>query len=108
VVSPLAGGGLVWTLLTYGTLTCYDARDGRIVYEHELDAAFWSSPSLVGDSIYLTSEKGVTFIVSAGREFKELGRSELGENVYASPAFLDGRIYLRGEKHLFAIGNAKE
>jgi len=106
--SPLAGGGLVWTLLTYGTLTCYDARDGRIVYEHDLDAVFWSSPSLVGESIYLTSEKGVTFIVSAGREFKELGRSELGENVYASPALLDGRIYLRGEKHLFAIGNAKE
>jgi len=108
VVSPLAGGGLVWTLLMYGTLTCYDARDGRIVYEHDLDAAFWSSPSLVGDSIYLTSEKGVTFLVSATREFKELGRSELGENVYASPAFLDGRIYIRGEKHLFAIGNAKE
>ena len=108
VVSPLAGGGLVWTLLMYGTLTCYDARDGRIVYEHDLDAAFWSSPSLVGDSIYLTSEKGVTFLVSATRKFKELGRSELGENVYASPAFLDGRIYIRGEKHLFAIGNAKE
>jgi outer membrane protein assembly factor BamB len=108
VISPLAGGGLVWTLLTYGTLTCYDARDGRIVYEHDLDAAFWSSPSLVGDSIYLTSEKGVTFIVSATREFKELGRSELGENAYASPAFLDGRIYVRGEKHLFAIGNPKE
>jgi len=108
VISPLAGGGLVWTLLMYGTLTCYDARDGRIVYEHDLDAAFWSSPSLAGDSIYLTSEKGVTFIVSATREFKELGRSELGEKVYASPAFLDGRIYVRGEKHLFAIGNAKE
>jgi outer membrane protein assembly factor BamB len=92
----------------YGTLTCYDARDGRIVYEHDLDAAFWSSPSLAGDSIYLTSEKGVTFIVSATREFKELGRSELGEKVYASPAFLDGRIYVRGEKHLFAIGNPKE
>jgi len=106
--SPLAGDGLVWTLLTYGTLTCYDARDGRIVYEHDLDAAFWSSPSLVGDSIYLTSEKGVTFIVSATGEFKELGRSELGEKVYASPAFRDGRIYVRGEKHLFAIGNAKE
>jgi len=108
VCSPLAGGGLVWTLLTYGTLTCYDARDGRIVYEHDLDAAFWSSPSLVGDSIYLTSEKGVTFIISADREFKELGRAELGEKVYASLAFLDDRIYIRGEKHLFAIGNAKE
>ena len=106
--SPLAAGGRVWTVLTYGRLTCYDARDGRIVYEHDWEAAFWSSPSLVGDSIYLTSEKGVTFIVSATREFKELGRSELGEKVYTSPAFLDGRIYLRGEKHLFAIGNAKE
>jgi hypothetical protein len=25
--------------------------------------------------------------------------------VYSSPAIADGRIYIRGEKHLFAIGS---
>jgi len=45
------------------------------------------------------------FIVQAGAEFKLLGQSELGENCYASPAFMDGRIYIRGEKNLYCIGN---
>jgi hypothetical protein len=52
----------------------------------------------------VTSDKGVTLILATGEEFKELGRNELGERVDASPAFRDGRIYLRGKDHLFAIG----
>ena len=33
-----------------------------------------------------------------------MGEANLGEPCVASPAFQDGRIYLRGEKHLFCIG----
>jgi hypothetical protein len=28
----------------------------------------------------------------------------VGESVYASPAIANGRIYIRGDRHLFAIG----
>jgi len=44
-------------------------------------------------------------VVTAGRQFKKLGESELGEECTATPAFLDGRIYLRGEKNLYCIGS---
>ena len=48
---------------------------------------------------------GVMFIVKAGREFEDLGRAELGEPCSgASPAFVRGRIYLRGQKHLYCVG----
>ena len=40
-----------------------------------------------------------------GREFAEVGRCALGEPVSASPAFADGRIYLRGESQLYCIGS---
>jgi outer membrane protein assembly factor BamB len=33
-----------------------------------------------------------------------LGTSSVGEPVFASPALAGGRIYIRGERHLFAIG----
>ena len=36
---------------------------------------------------------------------KILGSNSVGEPVYASPAIADGRIYIRGEKNLYAIGN---
>jgi outer membrane protein assembly factor BamB len=88
-----------------GTLTCYDAREGRMLWEASLDGIFLASPSLVGDRLYLLNEKGVMIVLSAGREYKELGRAELRERVDASPAFAGGRIYIRGEGHLYAIGS---
>jgi hypothetical protein len=64
-----------------------------------------ASPSLVGNYIYLLSEKGVMFIIEAGNKYKELTRCELGEKCHASPAFMDGRIYIRGLENLYCIGN---
>jgi outer membrane protein assembly factor BamB len=52
----------------------------------------------------VTSMKGMTTAIEIGDEFKEIGQSPLGETVVASFAFGPGRIYLRGETHLFAIG----
>ena len=109
ICSPVSNEELVFLLTSYdGTLTCYDAKEGQMVWEADLDGAFFASPSLVGDRLYLLGEKGVMHILSAGREYRELGRAELGERANASPAFAGGRIYIRGEAHLYAIGNDEE
>jgi len=59
--------------------------------------------------MYVFDEKGVMHIIAATEEFKELGKAALGEPVRASPAYLDGRIYVRtetkeGVTNLYAIG----
>jgi len=104
ICSPLSNGELVFLLATYGILTCYDAKDGKMVLEQDFETSFKASPSLVGDRVYLMSEEGVMFIFAADREYKELGRAELGEAVNTCPAFMDGRIYIRGKEHLYCIG----
>ncbi len=104
VCSPLANGEFVWSLTSGGLLTCYDAKTGKRVWEKDFEQNCSSSPSLVGDKVYVIGEKGTAFIVQAGRELKVLGRAELGEGCRTSPAFLDGRIIIRGEKHLFCVG----
>jgi outer membrane protein assembly factor BamB len=104
IASPLATAELGFLLTTDGLLTCVDMTDGKTVWEHEFDMAFSASPSLVADKLMITSEKGITIVVQAGREFKELGRNELGEPSRASFAFADGRIYTRGKKNLYCIG----
>jgi len=106
VCGPIAADDWALMLASEGTAACYKAADGSRLWEHEMDKDFLASPSLVGDKLYLLSRRGTMFIVQAGAEFKLLGQSELGENCYASPAFMDGRIYLRGEKNLYCIGNA--
>lgn len=108
ICSPVSDGELIWLLNTEGGLVCYEVASGEKVWFHEFDDdMFQSSPSLLGDKLMLISEKGVVVIVKAGREFGEISRSELGEGCYASPAFADGRVYIRGVEHLYCIGRGQ-
>ena len=103
ICSPLANEELVFVMETYGLMTCYDAKDGTKVWEEDLVESFNASPSLVGDNVYLLTEDGIMIIIKASREFQKVGRCELGEDTYACPAFMDGRIYIRGEENLYCI-----
>jgi outer membrane protein assembly factor BamB len=108
--SPLVAGGLVF-MVAANYVSCYDAVNGKLVWEHEFPSTFNASPTLVGDRVYLPDVKGVTQIFRASRKFELLAAPKLGEKVNTSPAFVDGRIYVRGLKHLYCIGepsNASE
>lgn len=104
ITSPLSDGQRVYLVTTHGTMTCYQVEGGKKLWEKELDLGFQSSPSLSGNRIYLFSDKGPVLIVEASDTFKELGRSEMGEEVLASPAFMGDRIYVRGKKNLICLG----
>ncbi|MFQ6036175.1 MAG: PQQ-binding-like beta-propeller repeat protein [Sedimentisphaerales bacterium] len=104
ICSPVSDGELVFLLTTEGILACYKVIDGTKLWEEDLREIFFASPSLVGEQLYLLSEEGVMFIIKADPdEYKELARCELGEKCYASPAFADGRIYIRAEQNLYCI-----
>ena len=104
--SPLATSQYVFLLATEGTLTCYDAKKGDKLWEKDFDGVnFASSPSLVGKLIYLVANEGKGWVVEPEAEgCKVVAESDLGEKCITSPAFQDGRIYLRGDKSLFCIG----
>jgi outer membrane protein assembly factor BamB len=104
ICTPVSNGKLLFVLTSSGTLTCCNVADGKKLWESDVDGSFQASPSLVGDRLYLLSDKGVMFIAKVGSEYTELARCELGEPCYASPAFADGRIYIRGKDNLYCIG----
>ncbi|HYG34850.1 MAG TPA: PQQ-binding-like beta-propeller repeat protein, partial [Clostridia bacterium] len=105
VTSPASNGELVFTLTTMGLLTCFDAKDGKKVWEHDFETEFHASPTISGNRIYLYNQKGVAVVVEAGRQFKELFRTEMGEAIHASPAFALDRIVVRGVTNLWCLGN---
>lgn len=107
VTSPVSNGDLVFTIASMGVLTCFDAKDGKKIWEHDLDMEVQSSPSIVGDRLFVLGSKGVAVVVEAGREFKEIARSELADHFLASPAFGDGRMFLRGATNLWCLGGSK-
>jgi outer membrane protein assembly factor BamB len=107
VTSPVSDGGLVFLLDSAGTLTAYDAKNGKKVWQHDLADDCNASPSIAAHRVYVITKKGTLLALDAARDFKELGRSSLGEEVLASPAFAQNKILIRGVKHLFCIGARK-
>lgn len=105
VSSPVASGGLVFMAASYGALSCLDAKTGELLWIEDFDDGFYSSPILSGENIYLMDMSGVTHIIKAAREFEVTARNPLGEKAVTIPAFMPGRIYIRGYKNLICIGS---
>ena len=110
VPSPIALGDYFYMVNDAGLMTCLDALTGERKYEGgrpPVPATFTASPIAFDDKILLTSEDGDTFVVKAGPVHEVLRTNSVGEPVYASPAIGEETIYIRGERHLFAIGNKR-
>jgi outer membrane protein assembly factor BamB len=106
VASPILYDGLVYLLTDGGIITCLDAKTGEVKYEGgrpPKPAKFFSSPVAFGGKILFTSDTGDTFVVKAGPAFEVLGANSIGEGVSASLALADGRLYIRGDQHLYCI-----
>lgn len=104
IVSPLSDGKRVYLFTTQGQITCYNTLTGKELWTHQMSDNIKASPTLVGNNIYLLDTKGVMHILAAGDQFNETGKNPVGERTYASPAYVDNKIIMRGEKDLFCIG----
>ena len=104
VPSPLVFDGLVY-LCRDGSLLCLDAKTGKQVYRAAHPRFEVSHSPLAADGhVYLTARDGTVTVIKAGREFKEVAVNKLPDEIAASPAISNGRIYLHGWKALYAIG----
>jgi outer membrane protein assembly factor BamB len=106
VTSPVSNGELAFTLTTPGLLSCFDMKDGKKLWEHDFDMECHSSPSLAAGRIYLFGQKGAAVVTEAGREFKELFRTQMPDAFHASPAFTQDMIILRGTTNLWGLATA--
>lgn len=106
VVSPIVYGDYLYVTTDNGILTCLDVKTGAVVYEGgrpPTPATFMGSPVAFRDHIFMTSEDGETFVITAGPTHAVVRTNSLDEPVYASLAMAGGTVYVRGERHLFAI-----
>jgi outer membrane protein assembly factor BamB len=105
--TPLLHKGLAYFCFDNGVLTVYQLGSGERLYQQRLGggtSGFTSSPVAAGDRLYITSEEGQTYVLASGPAYKLLATTDLGETVMATAAISGDVIYLRGRKHLFAVG----
>jgi outer membrane protein assembly factor BamB len=95
---------LIYMANDVGVLTAVDAATGNRVWQERVDGVFSASPVAGGGHIYFVSENGETVVVKAGGQPQVVARNTIGERAVASPAISHGRIFIRTDKHVFAIG----
>jgi outer membrane protein assembly factor BamB len=107
--SPLIYQGQLYVFgRTRGFVGIYNPLNGeRLPGIDRLPGArsFWASPWAYDGKVYCSDERGQTFVVSGGEKVEYVATNKLDEPIYASPALLDNGLILRGENHVYRIGN---
>lgn len=88
-----------------GQAACAVPKTGKVLYSERISTMPPSaSPILIGDKILLAAEDGEIVVFKAAKELDIVTKVKLGEGVFASPALADGRLFIRGTKHLYCFG----
>ena len=104
VPSPISEGDYFLVVSDSGVAHCFEAKSGKIAWQERMGEHHASLVSANG-LVYFLNDNGVTHVVRPGPAYDLVARNELGERTFASPAISDGRLLLRGDHHLFCIGN---
>jgi len=103
VSSPLVVDSLLFVATSGGTLVCRHAATGEKLWSQEYDEGFYASPVLVQDRVYLMDNHGLMHVFKCSSRYQPLADNPLSEPSTCTPAFLEGRIYIRGDKYLYCI-----
>jgi outer membrane protein assembly factor BamB len=107
VLTNILYGDYVYLSTDNGILTCLDAATGKVLYEGgrpPKPTHFMGSAVAYSGLIAMTSQDGDTYMIKAGPKHEIVRVNTIDEPVYSSAALANGRVYIRGEKHLYAIG----
>lgn len=95
----------LYTFHDTGTISCWDINQGETLWTEKTPHRFYGSPIAIGHQIYCPNAKGEVLILQAGDRYQELALHPLGEKTQATPAFVNGRLYLRTLTHVLCLGS---
>ncbi|MEO5897508.1 MAG: pyrrolo-quinoline quinone, partial [Vicinamibacterales bacterium] len=90
-----------------GIVTMLEPEKGSLLLQGRLPGppdTFYASPVAGDGKVFIASEKGKVFVLPPGAKLEPLAVNDLGDNIYATPALMDGRIYLRTLNTLYCFG----
>ena len=104
--SPLLYRGVLYTIKDGGILQCINAQSGAAAKPLRLEASgsYYASPVAGDGKIILIDEQGRLTVVAAGEDLQVLHTSDFKEDVYATPALVDGRLYIRTSTRICCFG----
>ncbi|MBT3192943.1 MAG: PQQ-binding-like beta-propeller repeat protein [Verrucomicrobia bacterium] len=108
VPTPVTHDGKAYLLEDGGKLYCIDIRTGKTLWTSTAPRGkgrFYASPILAGSRLYCASDRGIIVSGSADRSFSGATTNKMNEPIISTPIAVDNRLFVRGAKHLFCLGN---
>jgi outer membrane protein assembly factor BamB len=107
VPSTLLYGGALFMVNDSGILISFDPASGNVIKQGRLKGAidkYFASPVGADGKVFLISQDGTASVVSAKGDWEILSVNMLGDEVFATPAIADSRLYVRTRGTLYAFG----
>ena len=107
IPAPLAYQGVLYMVKDGGIITSLDPATGRPLKEgrsREAPGEYYASPVAADGKVFLASGDGKITVLRAAAQWELLGVNDLGEEIRATPALSDGRIYVRTRGSLYCFG----
>ena len=98
---------VVYMVNDLGVLTTLDAGTGQMLRQNRVRGVsdnYYASPVAGDGKIFLASHNGVVAVLRAGGEQELLAANPLDEEIFATPAIADGRLYVRTVSALYCFG----
>jgi outer membrane protein assembly factor BamB len=89
-----------------GILTALNGETGEVLKQGRLTGAldqYFASLVAADGKLYALSQVGHLVVIKAGADWEILAVNDLDEECYATPALIDGRVYVRTRSALYAF-----
>jgi outer membrane protein assembly factor BamB len=103
VPTPIVVDDLLFLFLDTGTIACFRASDGQLLWKEKPSGKFYGSPILAGGNLYAVTMEGEVVVIKASGEYQLLAVNNLGEESYATPAVSGNRLIFRTFSYLMAV-----
>lgn len=103
IASPVLCKGMLFMVSDHGDAHCLDAKTGEVLWRERLPGTYMSSLVVVGNFVYLCNISGLTTVLACEASYRKIAENDLSEPIYASPAPVDGQLFIRTTKHLWCI-----
>ncbi len=101
---PVVWADLCFTITDDGVARCFNGFNGRLHWKRRLKGKYKASPLAGQNRIYFLNQEGLCTVISASPQFLRLVENRLDDQTIASPAISDGKIFIRGRRWLYCLG----
>lgn len=109
ISSPVVWRNVLYTINLNGIMTWYNTENGSELGKMRFVKGCVASPTVIGGLIYALGRDGEMVVFEPGPKPKVVSRNRVvpedsDEDFKASPAVIDGRLFVRSTRALYCIG----